>query len=247
MSAWTRAEIQFRHQWTEDLITLGLAAEIEPFEAGQWVNLGCEMDGELVRRPYSLASAPGAPPEFFLTRVPEGVLTPSLFDLPIGASLQMERQPQGFFTLKYVPEARDLWLVATGTGLGPFISMLRSKELWQRFERVVVVHGVRFERQLGYREELAKRAAASAGQLTVVPLVSRDPDAAGLLQGRVTTTFADGRLEQAAGIELSPERSHLMLCGNPEMIGEMTAALEARGLHRHRQRRPGHYSIEKYW
>jgi ferredoxin/flavodoxin---NADP+ reductase len=247
MSAWVDATIVHRHMWAKGLMTLRLRAEIDPFEAGQWVNIGLDLEGEDVRRPYSLASAPGEQPEFYLTRIDEGVLTPKLFDSPIGSTIRVERKAQGFFTLKYVPDVPDLWLVATGTGLGPFISMLRTAEPWQRFERVIVVHGVRQAVELGYREELAEMARRHSGRLTVLATVSREPEAAGVLQGRVTTNFSTGEIERAAGIPVSAERSHLMLCGNPEMIGEMIDTLHSRGLRRHRVRVPGHYTTEKYW
>src|SRR4030095_8633926 len=98
----------------------------------------------------SLASVPGDPLEFFLVRVAGGALTPSLLSLDVGDTLFVDDKPRGFFTIEYVPRCRDGWLVSTGTGLAPFLSMLRSKRVWQRFERVVVVHGVRLNAHLAY-------------------------------------------------------------------------------------------------
>ena len=228
-------------------MTLRIDADIDPFRAGQWLNLGLRIDGELVRRAYSLASAPGSPPEFYLTRVSTGSFTPRLFDLELGDEVAVERKPQGFFTLNYVPDVPELWMVATGTGLGPFIAMLRTNEPWQRFERIVLVHGVRTAEHLSYREELEERSRAHDARLTCVPVVSRDPNATDVVHGRVTSSLESGELEKAAGLELHTERSHVMLCGNPEMIADMTKLLEHRGMRRHRQRRPGHVSSENYW
>ena len=234
-----------RRDWAPGLATFTIQAEVEPFAPGQFVNLALERDGQLERRSYSIASPPGAPLAFLVAEVPEGRLTPHLMRLTPGDRVWVEPKPQGFFTLRWVPDAPELWLVATGTGLGPFLSILGSDELWQRFPRVVVVHGVRGVDQLAHREELNALSAARPG-LRVVPVLSREV-ASGCVSGRVTTALADGTLERAAGVTLAPERSHVMLCGNPAMIDEMNLLLGARGLKKHRVRVPGHITVEKYW
>jgi ferredoxin--NADP+ reductase len=124
--------------------------------------------------------------------------------------------------------------------------MLRSPEVWQRFERVSVVHGVRHVEHLSYADELAALAVAHRGRLSYTPIVSGGSHGTAL-SGRVTTAFADGSLEARAGLMLDPEKSHLLLCGNPDMILELTAALGQRGLRKHRVRTPGHITAEKYW
>jgi ferredoxin--NADP+ reductase len=246
MNGFVEGRVAARRDWAPGLITLTVEAEIEAFTAGQFVNLGLESGGELKRRSYSIASAPGAPLEFYLKEVPAGALTPQLTRLEAGARVLVERKPQGFFTLGYVPHCRELWLVATGTGLGPFISMLRSTEVWQRFERVSVVHGVRHVEHLSYADELAALGVTHRGRLSYTPIVSGGSHGAAL-PGRVTTAFADGSLEDRAGLKLDPDKSHLLLCGNPDMILELTAALGQRGLRKHRVRTPGHITAEKYW
>ncbi len=244
---WSTGRILERRQWAPGLVTIRLDAEVDRFEPGQFLNIGLRIGGELVFRAYSVASAPGEPLEFYLTEVSGGQLTPVLLSLKEGDELEVERHPQGFFTLKYVPDAGELWLVATGTGLGPFLSILRSDEIWRRFPRVVVVHGVRECAHLSYRDLLATLSATHVGRLSYVPVVSREPAAPGVVHGRITTALEDGSLEAYAGQALSAERSHLMLCGNPAMVEELTKLLEARGLRKHRQRKPGHITTEKYW
>jgi len=246
MNGFEQGRVAARHDWAPGLITLRVDALIEPFNAGQFVNLGLEVDGEFVRRSYSIASLPGAPLEFYLKEVPGGALTPRLTRLEPGATVWVERKPQGFFTLAYVPPCRELWLIATGTGLGPFLAMLRGTEVWQRFERVSLVHGARSPAHLSYAEELAALSAKHAGRLVYTPLVSGGEHGSAL-PGRVTTALADGSLEARAGLTLDPERSHLLLCGNPDMILEVTAVLALRGLRKHRVRTPGHITSEKYW
>jgi len=247
MEAWSDGLVTARNEWAPGLFTLRIEAEIEPFSAGQFTNLGLWQGEHFLRRSYSMASAPGQPLEFFITRVAGGALTPLLLEVPIGGTIHVERKPQGFFTLAFVPPARDLWLVATGTGLGPFIAILRTQEPWQRFERIVVAHGVREREQLAYRDELLGMSAAHENRLIWVPVVSREPNVPDVVHGRVTSALRDGSLERGAGLELSPDRSHLMLCGNPAMIAELSELLGERGLRKHRVRKPGHISTEKYW
>jgi ferredoxin/flavodoxin---NADP+ reductase len=227
-------------------MTLRLA-EHAAFRPGQFMNLGLYVaGGEFVSRSYSLASAPGRELEVLLAHVGEGALTPALFDLHEGSPLFLDPKPQGFFTFDYVPPHRELWLVATGTGLGPFLSMLRSGEAFARAERVILVHGVRGPSELAHRQELQAMVGERAGVFRFVPVLSRQFEA-GQSQGRLTQALISGQLEAAAQTPLAAETAHVMLCGNPAMIDEVIALLGERGLRRHRQRTPGHITTEKYW
>jgi len=226
-------------------MTLRLAARAA-FRPGQFMNLGLHLPGGFVSRSYSLASAPDAPLEVLLARVGDGALTPALFELREGATLQLDPKPQGFFTFDYVPPHRELWLLATGTGLGPFLSMLRSGQAFERAERVILVHGVRGPVELSHREELAALVGARGGAFRYLPVLSRESEA-GLPQGRLTALLKSGELEHHAQTEIKAESAHFMLCGNPSMIDEVITLLTERGLRRHRQRTPGHITTEKYW
>lgn len=226
-------------------MTLELAARAN-FRPGQFMNLGLYLSGGFVSRSYSLASAPGAPLEVLLARVDEGALTPALFELQPGATVSVDLQPQGFFTFDYVPPHRELWLLATGTGLGPFLSMLRSGAAFERASRVVLVHGTRGAAELSHREELETLVSERGGNFRYLPVLSRRPEPE-LLHGRLTSALAAGELERRADTPLSPDSSHVMLCGNPAMIDDVIALLGQRGLKRHRQRTPGHITTEKYW
>lgn len=226
-------------------MTIELASDVPPFEAGQFFNLGVQSGEAVLRRSYSAASAPGAPLEFFLSEVEGGGLTPHIFRLEEGDSILLDQTPLGFFTLKEVPEAQSLWLVATGTGLGPFISMLRQGAVFERFERVVLVHGVRGEEQLGYRDEL-ETLAEMVPQLKYIGAVSGSSSETELPVGRITSQFESGQLEERARTTFDAD-AHMLLCGNPLMIEDMTALLKARGFEKHRRKKPGHFNFEKYW
>lgn len=231
-------------EWSPHLRTLRVELSGVHFEAGQFFQLALPGLGYLEKRSYSASSAPGAPLEFFLSLVPGGQLTPSLFELEVGDAVDVESTPYGFFTLNEVPDCEVLWLISTGTGLGPTISMLRHGAIFERFSKICVVHGVRHRAELAYRKEL--ETFVKDRGLTYVPVVSREPPETSELAGRVTTNYASGDLMRAAGLPLD-ERSHVLLCGNPLMIEEMTAELKARGLTKHRRREPGHFNFERYW
>jgi len=226
-------------------MTLRLSARAG-FRPGQFMNLGLQLPSGFVSRSYSLASAPGEPLEVLLARVGEGALTPALFDLRQGSTLVLDPKPQGFFTFDYVPPHRELWLLATGTGLGPFLSMLRSGQAFERAERVILAHGVRGPLELAHRSELEALTHARGSAFRYVPVLSRASEA-GVLSGRVTQALACGELEGRAGTPISAETAHVLLCGNPSMIDDVIALLAERGLKRHRQRTPGHITTEKYW
>jgi ferredoxin--NADP+ reductase len=232
--------IENRH-WTDALFSLRVEAPRLRFEAGQFVRIAVE---EHVARPFSFVNAPeDAVLEFYGIVVPQGPLSPRLATLRPGERLLVAPNPAGFLVLSEVPDADTLWLVSTGTGLAPFLSILRTETPWRRFRNLVLVHAVRHARELVYQEmicEIVKKRS-----LRYVTFVSRET-AQGSLSGRVPAAMRDGRLEAAAGLALD-ERSHVMLCGNPEMLKDASGALVERGLRKHRRRSPGHITVESFW
>ncbi|MCS6997176.1 MAG: ferredoxin--NADP reductase [Casimicrobiaceae bacterium] len=243
-----------RSDFTETLFALRFDAQIEAFSAGQFVRVGVwiERKGERIAelRPYSLVNAPEERPlEVVLTLVPEsagGVVSPALHRLRPGDALLVGRRPNGFFTLSEVPSAPTLWALSTGTGLGPFLSILATERAWQQFETIVLVHAVRYGRELIYRDRIEGFAARHGTRFRYVPIVSRE-DHPGALRGRIPALITSGELEARAGLTIERERCHVMLCGNPGMLADTTAVLEARGLTKHRLRKPGQITTEAYW
>ncbi len=157
-----------------------------------------------------------------------GPLSQRLVALTAGEGVLVAPRPTGFPTLNELPAGAHLWLMATGTGLGPFLSILRSAEPWERFERIVLIHAVRRAGELAYAEEIGALARARPRQFAFVPFVSREA-ADFALDGRIPQAIADGRLEARAGLALDPAVSRVMLCGNPGMIDDALAAFSARG------------------
>jgi len=247
MTQWFETEVVENRHWTETLFTLRVSGAPLAFAAGQFVRIALDIDGERVARAFSIVNAPGeALLEFYGVVVPQGPLSPRLAQLQAGERLFVARNPAGFLVLSEVPAAETLWLMATGTGLAPFISMLRADTPWQRFEKVVLVHAVRHAPELVYPDDIDRARAKHGPRFVYVPVVSRE-DAPHALRGRIPALLADGRLEGAAGLELARTGSQVMLCGNPDMLKDTTAALVVRGLRRNRRRTPGHITVESFW
>lgn len=238
--SWSTGTVIENRHWTESLFSLRVEGVSLGFQAGQFVRLALDIEGERVARAFSFVNAPHDPVlEFYGVIVPQGPLSPRLARLQRGDALYVARNPAGFLVLSEVPQAETLWLVATGTGLAPFLSILRTDAPWQRFRNVVVVHAVRHARELTYREVIGKTPAR------YVTMVSREAHP-GSLAGRIPAALRDGRLEVAAGLGIDMH-SHFMLCGNPQMLRDTTTALLERGLRKHRRRAPGHITLESFW
>jgi ferredoxin--NADP+ reductase len=251
MAVWVEGKVTGKRQWTRSLISLQVSAPEVTFVAGQFGRLALPAPAghnePMIGRPYSFVNPPGVQPhEFYFIVVPEGPLTPRLAALAAGDAIWLAPRANGFFSIGELPEADALWCLSTGTGIGPFLSMLRTDEAWTRFPRIVLVHGVRHAEELSFQDEIAGIARAHPGAFTYVPMVSREAHP-GAMAGRIPTAIADGQLEARAGLALSPENSHVMLCGNPAMVDDVQGVLAARGMRRHRRREPGHVTVETYW
>lgn len=223
------------------------------FRAGQFARLGVtKADGSTVWRAYSMVSSPHDEfLEFFSIVVPDGEFTSELSRLQVGDTLMVDRQAFGYLTLDRFEDGRDLWLLATGTGIAPFVSILQDFEVWEKFERIVLVYSAREACELAYQALIASLGerdylAEHAHKLTYIPIVTREK-VPGALNGRITTLIENGELEHAAGVELSPEHSRVMLCGNPQMIDDTRKLLKARDMQLSLTRRPGQVAVENYW
>jgi ferredoxin/flavodoxin---NADP+ reductase len=246
MSEWVKGTVVGRHAWAEGLYSMRIDAPVGDFKAGQYTKLALDLGDQRVGRPYSLVNAPQERPlEVYFNEVPEGPLTPRLCDLEPGDRLWVSAQAGGIFTLDTVEPAETLWLIATGTALGVYLSILRTGDPWERFQRVILVHGTRRAIELAYGETIASIAVHRGAQFTYVPVVSRE-DHPQALRGRITDLIMGGALEAHAGATIAHDSSHVMLCGNSAMIKDAKTILEARGLKRHRRNAPGQYTTEQY-
>lgn len=245
MSQWVEGHVIEKKQWNPNLFSLRVQTPIFDFKPGQFVRLGIEHQDNLVHRAYSLVNQPGSQYiECFITAVENGEVSPLIQRLDVGDSLQVSQPASGFFILDGIPSADSLWMLCTGTGLGPYLSILQGEEVWQRFKKIVLVHGVRYGEDLAYRDKIQK-IQNQYPQFIYQPTVSRE-HAEGSLKGRITGLIQSGDLEQSVGIPLDTT-AQVMLCGNPEMIQDVRELLAKRDMRINLKRRPGNITVEQYW
>ena len=239
------------HRWTNTLFSFTMTRPAHfKFTAGQFARIGLKVGDELVVRAYSVVSSPfDEILEFFSIVVPAGAFTSNLQHLQVGDELYLEKTAYGFLTLaRYqLPLPQDLWLLGTGTGLAPFLSMLQDFETWTKYKNIHLVYSVRTEAELAYVEriqEIAETFGEGHSGFKFIPIITRDPNAA--LHDRLPVLIENGELEKAAGVQFNVETSHVMLCGNPQMVEDTKEALKARGLKMNR-RGEGNIAVENYW
>ena len=246
--------LSVRH-WNEHLFSFTITRPASfRFRSGEFVMIGLQGEnGKPLLRAYSVASPAYAEElEFLSIKVPEGPLTSRLQQIEVGDELYLGRKPTGTLVADALLPGRRLFLLGTGTGLAPWISIIRDPEIYDRFEQVVVVHSVRRVSDLAYREMLETSLAedplvdeVAAGQLSYVPTVTREPFHT---SGRIEALMASGRLFEGKVADprrFDPEHDRLMLCGSMGMIKETAAMLDGMGFAEGSNAKPGEYVIER--
>lgn len=247
MSKWLEGQVVDQKQWTERLFSVLIDAPVEPWKAGQFGRIGLHIDGADVMRPYSFVNSPQEQPlEFYYITVDGGPLTARLPHMKAGDKILVAPKASGFLVLAEVPASQNLWLLSTGTALGPFLAICKTEEAWGRFNNIVLVHAVRHAEELSYQDQITAIAERRGNAFSFVPFVSRE-DTSYAIKGRVPAAIEQGLLQSRTGVQLLPEKSQVMICGNPEMVKDTQALLEVRGFRRHKRREPGHIHVETYW
>jgi ferredoxin/flavodoxin---NADP+ reductase len=243
--------LSVRH-WTDSLFSF--TATRDPgfrFTSGQFTMIGLEIEGRPLLRAYSMASANHEDVlEFFSIKVPDGPLTSRLQQIAEGDRILVSRKPTGTLVQANLLPGKTLYLLSTGTGLAPFASIIKDPETYERFERIVLVHGCRQVAELAYGEEVVRELTAHEylgdlvrDRLVYYPTVTREPFHN---RGRLTDLIESGRLFEDVGLgPLDIASDRLMLCGSPAMLGDLRAILEGRGFSEGSHAEPGHYVIEK--
>ena len=261
--------------WTPNLFSFTVSRpDSFKFTAGQFVRLGVnpsqlkyykqqrEVNGDAsdaalnedIFRAYSIVSSPfDEVLEFFSIVIADGAFTSQLQHLQIGDELLLNTMPFGFLTLaRYQqPLPKDLWLLATGTGLAPFLSMLQDLKTWEDYEHIVLAYSARSIEELAYVKKIESLQAdfgslvENPAQLIFVPIVTRE-SVEGALTERLPQLLLEGTLQERAGIELDIDSTHAMLCGNPDMVDDTKEALKKLGLIMNR-RGEGNIAVENYW
>jgi ferredoxin--NADP+ reductase len=253
MAAFSPVEVKWIHHWNDRLFSF--ATERAPefrFENGHFTMIGLEIDGKPTMRAYSIASANYEDHlEFLSIKVQDGPLTSRLQHIHEGDTVLLGKKPVGSLVLTDVHPGRNLYLFATGTGLAPFLSIIRDPEAYERFDKVILIHGVRFVSDLAYHDYLKDELPQHEllGELirekfVYYPTVTREPFEH---QGRITALMDSGQLYEDLGVPpLEPEHDRGMICGSMAMLKDISARLDAAGLHvSPNQGVPGDYVIER--
>ena len=243
--------LSVRH-WTDRLFSFRTTRTPSfRFRSGQFVMMGLEGQGKPLLRAYSLASAHYDDElEFFSIKVPDGPLTSRLQHLKEGDEVLIGRKPTGTLIVDNLRPGRTLFLLGTGTGLAPFLSIVRDPEAYDNFERIVVAHGVRWIKDLAYGGYLADELPSDEligelvrEKLIYYPTVTREPFRN---RGRISLALTIGTLTETLGLPpIDPAHDRFMLCGSPAMLADIRAILEAKGFEEGNHGEPGDYVIEK--
>ena len=252
MSNFHQERVLSVHHWTDRLFSFRTTRDPSfRFRSGQFIMMGVEKEGRPLLRAYSLASAHYEDQlEFFSIKVPDGPLTSRLQHLKEGDSVLVGRKPTGTLVLDNLGEGRNLFLLGTGTGLAPYLSLIKDPETYERFEKVVVVHGVRWAKELAYSEFMTETlpndefvGEMAARQLVYYPTVTREPFRT---QGRISLALESGKLHADLGLPpLDRAADRFMMCGSPAMLADLRAILETRGFSEGNTGEPGDFVIEK--
>lgn len=258
----SNARIAFRKDLTPELFIFGVAPDsgaVPEFQPGQYAELAIpeafpsDVEGlhkKLIRRSYSIASSPEerAFLEFYLVVVPGGLLTPKLALLKPEERLWLGPKIKGKFTLEEVPKGKTLLFISTGTGIAPYISMVRHFGVGTHWKHAIIIHGARLSSDLGYKDEL-ESLSKKRPDITYLPTVTREPEESSWsgLRGRVTSLLDQKKFFELTNHALSPEDCHVLLCGNPDMIDEITETLGQRNFKIHKKKEPGNIHFERYW
>ena len=236
MSALATEQVLAVRHWTDDYFSFTTTRDDAlRFENGQFVMIGLEVDGRPLMRAYSIASANWEEQlEFFSIKVPDGPLTSRLRHIVPGDRVLVSRKPTGTLLVSDLHPGRTLYLLGTGTGLAPFLAVVKDPHTWERFEHVVLAHGVRRVADLAYRDYIEHElprlewiGELLAGRLAYYPAVTRE---AFVHRGRLTTLFESGAMSTQLGLPPpDPQHDRVMLCGSPQMLADFRALLDARG------------------
>ncbi len=252
MSNLNRETVTGVRHWNDSLFSFTTTRDASfRFHNGHFTMVGLEVENRPLLRAYSLASANHEDHlEFFSIKVHDGPLTSRLQHIKVGDQVLVGRKPTGTLVLDHLLPGRHLYLLGTGTGLAPFISLIKDPSTYENFEKVILVHGVRRVKDLAYQDLIIRElpeneffGEQARDKLLYYPTVTREPY---VNEGRITDLIEQGRLTASLGLpDLTAENDRFMLCGSPAMLKDTSALLEARGFSEYRNGHPGHFVVER--
>ena len=244
---WVQGEVVDVKHWTETLYSVKVSAPNVEFIAGQYTKVSLSINDQEVARPYSFVNSPNEDIlEFYSVSVPNGPLSTAMQKLKEGDNINIGPKGNGFLILNEIPTTENIWMLATGTAIGPYLSILKTKDSWTKFKKVVLVHAVRYEKELTYQDTIRDIKDQYSDRFIYISYVSREETNTSL-RGRIPKDIGNGVLEKEANIQMNADNTHVMICGNPAMLKDTTVELKKIGLKKHRRSSPGHITTENYW
>ena len=252
MSAFNEERVLSVHHWTDKLFTFTTTRDPAlRFSNGHFTMIGLRINGKPLLRAYSIVSANYEEHlEFLSIKVPDGPLTSQLQHMKVGDTIIVGKKPTGTLLIDYLNPGKRLYMLSTGTGMAPFMSIIRDPETYERFEQVILVHGVRNKDELAYHDLVTEHLPAHeflgemvAAKLRYYPTVTRE---AYKNMGRVTTLMESGKLFTDLGVPpIDPAVDRVMICGSPGMLRDIKHMLEGKGFKEGNTSKPGDFVIER--
>ena len=252
MSAFNEERVLSVHHWTDRLFSFTTTRDVSlRFSNGHFTMIGLRVDGKPLLRAYSIASANHEDHlEFLSIKVHGGPLTSRLQHIQVGDTVIVGKKPTGTLVIDYLLPGKRLYLLGTGTGLAPFLSIVRDPATYEKFEQVILVHGVRTVDELAYHDMLVEHLPSHeylgelvTSQLRYYPSVTRESYKN---MGRVTHLIESGKIFSDLDLPpMSPEEDRAMICGSPAMLRDLKHMLEQRGFEEGKTSKPGDFVIER--
>ncbi|WP_343155138.1 FAD-binding oxidoreductase [Buchnera aphidicola (Kurisakia onigurumii)] len=251
MNKLINAKITKIKKWSEKLFSIRLKSSINNFIPGQFNRIVMKYDDskETIQRAYSYVNPPNNKNiEFYIVLIPNGKLTTKLYQLKKNDILQIYKNSFGFFTIEEIPTCENIWMIATGTAIGPYLSILQyKKNINKKFKKIILIYAVRYYKDLNYLKLLNKLKKKYKGKLYIQIILSREKKI-NTLYGRIPFLLQEKIIEKKIGVFINKDNTHIMLCGNPNMVKQTNKILvEKYFLKKNLRREPGNITIEHYW
>ncbi|ABJ90828.1 ferredoxin--NADP reductase [Buchnera aphidicola] len=248
MNPWLEIKLIAIKKWKNNLFSLIVQAPINKFIAGQFTKLSyIKKNKKRIQRAYSFVNSPNSKNlEFYILLIKNGLLTPKLYDIK-NNKIFISKNSFGFFTISELPKKENLWMIATGTAIGPYCSILKYENILKKFKKIILIHAVKYSIDLNYLN-LFKKIKKKYKKNIKIKIILSQEKRKDYLFGRIPNLIASGELEKSVKEPLNSKNSHVMLCGNPNMIKDtQKILLQYKKMKKHFRRNPGHITSENYW
>ncbi|QJC33674.1 ferredoxin--NADP(+) reductase [Enterobacteriaceae endosymbiont of Donacia provostii] len=250
MTEWSIGKIKNIKYWTNNFFSIILKAKINNFFAGQFTKLALNINNKKIQRAYSYINPPkNQNYEFYISNIHKGNLTPYLYKLKINDEIMIAKNSLGNFTINNIQSCQNLWMLSTGTGIGPYLSILQDDICFQKFKKIILIHSIRYIENFNYLNLVQKIKRKYNDQFIIQIILTRKININNsILYGYIPDLIKSGKIEHNIGIKIDTNNSHIMLCGNPNMIKQTRIFLEKyKNFSKNLINKKGNITYEQYW